>query len=324
MVSAGHSKRRLRDKVGTLHKDSLHPAAPLLRSLRIVENTDLLQEGFSFPKCPVNVEVEDICARVLNVQFSFEKIAEAVDPIVGKFVNGENGYLDVIVKPFEKIREPLPGISQVAGRDITVIDIAEVFVGKEKSGSDTVRTIFKIYDNIGGFADQISSGEIILAEVCDVIQNFNCTGGLSGRGGEEDEDLTEEQRRLQSKCSDQYTDKLGCVGNCELCGSVSSFQLADCRRRQIGCQAGDIKGLSFPWMSQPLKLLDLLKGEDIVSPQRFTFKFMWLLLLTLFLVRNWSSLNHPKSRLPFPSRSRLSFTLHHLLNWKLALNSVHQ
>lgn len=79
-ASGSQLNRRLRYKVGTLHENSLHRAAPLLRSLRAVEGNHLLQDDFSFPKCPVNVTVEDICARVLNVEFNFEEIANILGP----------------------------------------------------------------------------------------------------------------------------------------------------------------------------------------------------------------------------------------------------
>lgn len=182
---------------------------------------------------------------------------------MGKLVNGKDGSLDSIVRPFDKLRKPIPGISELAGRDITVIDIAEIFVGPEKSGADTLRTIFEIYDGIKKFAETVTEGTILLAEECDVKVGFKCTGGLSG--GEEERDdseLTEQQRKLQATCSSQFQDDCD-DGDCDLCGG-SKIELAKCKKRELTCR-GRFQGLRIPWLEEPLELLRLLQNQDIVS-----------------------------------------------------------
>ena len=48
-----------------------------------------------------------------------EKIADLVNPILQKLVNGKDGTFDEIAKPLLELETRLPGISDIAGEDVT-------------------------------------------------------------------------------------------------------------------------------------------------------------------------------------------------------------
>lgn len=112
-----------------------HRAYPLLRSL--VSDNEILDAGYNFDKCPL-APGENICAKVNNTMLSMKKIAEVLEPILTKFVRKDDtqqkGILDAVVDPQLLVLDArLPGISDIMGKKVTVLDIAEVFLG-EKSG----------------------------------------------------------------------------------------------------------------------------------------------------------------------------------------------
>lgn len=53
-----------------------------------------------------------------------------------------------------------------------------------------------------------------------------------------------------------------CVGNCTSC-TGSKLTRAQCKGRQLKCKGSSIQGLSFPFMSDPMKVIGLFSGGDI-------------------------------------------------------------
>jgi hypothetical protein len=173
-----------------------------------------------------------------------------------------------------------------------MLDVAEIYVGKEKSGVDTVRRLLSVYRSIISFVGDLQdSGTILLATECDLLDGFNCVGGLSPGGSDATADAGGTTRYLEgTEPFYGYRDEAGfpmtpaygverelaclttvqqwrdveCNGNCNDCGSNKKNR-AKCKATQITCKASGIEGLDFPWLSNPLSLLDLIKGEDIVS-----------------------------------------------------------
>ena len=120
-----------------------HDAHRGLRMLRSDCNDDLL-EGFPPQGPPLNCTVdtaanEYFCARMGVIRLDLNKLQDLVEPILLELVNDEKtGSFDKIARPLQELDEPLPGISDLAGKTITILDIAELLIGP-KSGADTVR-----------------------------------------------------------------------------------------------------------------------------------------------------------------------------------------
>jgi hypothetical protein len=208
-----------------------HPARALLRSLATIDGMDILDQNFSFEPCPVNGGA-NACAKITNVALVIEKVKDLVESILGKVADGADGYMDDVLKPIEKLNAPIPGISEISGRDITVLDIAEIFVG-ESSGADTVRKILKIYsdivDVVQGSLESFGQDNLLLASECDLLNGFSCSGGLS-------DDVDNDNRRMLGLKDDLV-------------------QKAE----------GIAEGLEFPVLTNPVSALNLLRGDDIVS-----------------------------------------------------------
>jgi hypothetical protein len=141
-----------------VHAD--HRAYPFFRSLGTSDtacDNDILCESFKFPLCEVNTTAGEVfCAKIYNLTLDMEAIVDALGPILKKIVSvndeDEAGYLDKVVDPaLLVLDERLPGISDILKKKITVLDIAELFLGA-KSGAPTVRLLIKIYRSIKSFA----------------------------------------------------------------------------------------------------------------------------------------------------------------------------
>ena len=244
-----------------------HRAMGLLRSLSALEDTDsedyqmersnrylastsentsgteLLVEDFSFPACPVDLRIENACIVMSNITLLAEQIRSAVTSITENFVNPEKtGILDEIVGPFIPLNEPIPGLSKMLKQDLTVLDIAETLVDvqggdsqKTKSGVESVRKTIKMYKALRALMEEFEEkGDFLLAETCDVLNGFQCQGGFSDC----------------SDCDDNEQDSL----------TRKNTKRAKKPKRP------KIDGLTFPFLENPLSLLQLIKGEDIVSP----------------------------------------------------------
>jgi hypothetical protein len=132
-TAAKSTKRRLdvlesnRRRLGQSSAMADHPSVGLLRSLSISGDESLLSKNFDFDLCPVNTTSGEIfCARVVNLTLDMSKIRDLVAPILEEFTNTkDDGYLDKLVSPLLVLDEALPGVSDVLGKDTTVLDIAE-------------------------------------------------------------------------------------------------------------------------------------------------------------------------------------------------------
>ena len=288
------SNRRLlhdgnRRLVGRLHEGSDHRALPLLRSLQgqlEAEDEKITSANFAFDPCPADGINKTACAVVTNITLDVNEITKLVSPVVDYFVNNDKtGQLDEIIGPLEPLRQPIPGISEITNKDLSILDVAEAF-DRVGSGVATVRKMFGIYDGMRSLAEQLAGLEdIVLATECDVLDSFNCTGGLSddnddvGRrlldvtyhdpfGSSVDEfGLPMTPRLLTTDCSFTAED---CEGESISCGQCpSAAKKAKCVAALLKCKAGAIEGLSFPILSDPIGALALLSGGDIVSFSRF-------------------------------------------------------
>ena len=262
-----------------------------LRSL--ISQDEFLKTGgdfaTSFAACPIKDTNKTFCGNIKDVGVSLESIKEAVLPIVSKFVDIENGdgYLDKIAKPLQPLNKEQKALSELLRFEVTILNVADIYLGKEITRSDTVRKILEIYDTIRGLVKRFSGdGNIIIAEICDLSDGgFNCTGGLV------DDDA--DARRLQLDSEEHgmaeiygFIDQAGqpmtprhlitcniptfkqdddenknCQGDCS--GITPTSCKAKCIAAKLKCQATGIEGLSFPAFDNPLLLLDLIKGESI-------------------------------------------------------------
>ncbi len=161
-----------------------------------------------------------------------------------------------------------------------------------KSGAPTVRRIIQTYKQIneliGGF---LEDGGLLLADECDVLDGFNCTGGV----------FADERRRLTMRVSDSMSQVFefedpsflpmtpshlielerglqsstctptsfvipDCVGTCTGCTGTTKVT---CQKNYLFCKGRSVNGLTFPFMSDLTSVVGLLSGGDIVSKIRF-------------------------------------------------------
>ncbi|GAX18396.1 hypothetical protein FisN_2Lh003 [Fistulifera solaris] len=282
-----------------------HDAAPLSRSLSFSDEFALLADDFVFEECPIEAD-STFCARVSQLNLDMSKIRDLVEPVLVEITNkDETGFLDKMVRPLIILEERLPGISDIMNKKITVLDIAEAMIGP-KSGAPTVRRIIQTYrqinDLIGSF---LEDGGLLLAEECDVLDSFTCTGGVfnNARRGLtirvsssmsqlfdlEDASLLpttpshviELERGLQSgTCTINTSD---CSGSCSGCTGTTKIK---CQKDYLVCKAKSVKGLTFPFMSDLTSVVGLLSGGDIqivdFTPDPVTFAFTFELFFVLY------------------------------------------
>lgn len=295
---------------GSIHRrlyDTNHSAVPLLRSTARSlgslggEAGDIINTEFQFDACPVDVTVDDnACAKVSNIRLDIESIRELLLPIIREFVNDdEDGYLDQVVVPVLFLDATIEPLKSLTGQEWTILDIAEIYFGKEKSGADTVRKIIEIYRGIQTFVSGLENADgIVLAEECDILDGFKCIGGLSGDGSEDDGDDGRRLMEMESvfvpvdraglpmtlASSVNHRDLMSC--DSLDCSGLMGFQKAKCGKEVLKCKGESIDGLRFPPLSDPLSLLKLLKKEDIslvsFEAPTVTFAFEYKLILTLY------------------------------------------
>lgn len=295
-ISLSSTSQRKGGGISAIDQRRLDSSIPMdthrgLRMLTSDCDEDVLNLTFS---CPFDEDEDEFfCAQLADIKLDADKIVDLVSPIVDKIANeNKNGTFDEIVKPLLPLREPLPGISDVAGKDITILDIAEIYVG-EKSGVRTVKKLLELYDSIVKLSELFESlgDTILLAETCvfKLDTGMNCSGGLTKF---KDDDGTRKSRRLiqmeqemeeafplydssglrmtpsqprflMNVCGpsfddDDCGDKMSCSGT----GCTGTLDKAKCKGRQARC-FGSKKGVSFPFLSDPASLLGLLEGKDI-------------------------------------------------------------
>ena len=133
-----------------------HDAHQGLRMLR----SDCSQElsKLNTITCPVDTTAgEFFCAQVNDVQLDASTIKDLIKPIIEPLVNQDKtGTFDKIAQPLLPLDQPIPGVSDIAGRDIAILDIAEIFIGP-KSGAPQVRQLLSIYRSLNSLADTFKS-----------------------------------------------------------------------------------------------------------------------------------------------------------------------
>ena len=133
--------------------------------------------------CPVNSAAGQFaCLKLNDIRLDLGSIKDFADQILGKMVNSEEtGYFDQVGKPLSVLDQRIGGISDVAKRDISILDIAELIRGPS-SGVGNVRTILNIYRSLKSIAQTLESDDgMLLAEYCQFIpgQDVLCTGGVT-------------------------------------------------------------------------------------------------------------------------------------------------
>lgn len=212
------------------------------------------------------------------------KIQGLVEPILNPLVNvDKTGTFDKIADPLLILEEKLPGVSDLAGKKITFLDMAEAFVG-EASGADTVRKVLKIYKGMQAVATTFANANedgILLAASCEFKpgKDADCTGGVTDFLQEDGRrrlvELSREMevvfqtydasgnqispahRFLSTNCP--LFDGDDCSESCDCTGTAK----AKCLARQLRCKARNTEALSFPFMSDPASVLGLFSGNDI-------------------------------------------------------------
>ena len=301
-IKSSNSTRRLlhdgnRRSLGRLHEGSDHRALPLFRSLRGLEtdaDDSVADENFTFDGCEIT---NGTCVVLTDVTLDVATITDFVSPIVAEFVNADKtGVLDQIVDPLEPLREPIPGLSEITGKTLSVLDVAECF-DRLGSGVSTVRKMFEIYDGLSTLAASLENLDgIVLAEKCDVLANFNCSGGLADALKVPDDDPIIVRRLVDATYYDPFGSLVDGFGlpmtprilmTCEqtfatetcknqtateACGGCTGkVKPVKCKARLLKCKADSVDGLSFPILSDPLGALGLLSGGDVVSCSRFQY-----------------------------------------------------
>lgn len=150
--SSKRSSRRMkkvdRALLSTRITDSDH------RGLRMLCDDDIDDET----SCPVDTAAgEFACARLNAVALNLGKVKEGVRKVLDKFVNEEekNGFFDQVARPLLPLGEPVPGLSTLTGKQLTPLDVAEVYVPESRPSVETARNILKIYQQVKDVADQV-------------------------------------------------------------------------------------------------------------------------------------------------------------------------
>lgn len=133
--------------------------------------------------CPVDVAAKEYaCAKLADIRLDITKIQAMIEPILNELVNSdEDGAFDQVGVPLLELEKRIPGISDLAGTRITLLDIAEILVGKQ-SGVDTVRSVLKVYRAMKTLAKIFAAANddgILLADSCQFkpSQTVLCKGG---------------------------------------------------------------------------------------------------------------------------------------------------
>ena len=312
-VSTSKRRRLGPEKVGRrlLREAWSNEDATLSDSLHLVRS---LADTGNIPNetnCDVTVTKNEFaCVQVNDLELDMAKIKAFVTPILKKLVkvkdSDPDGYFDKVGQPLLELDKPLPGITDIANQKISALDVAEIYVGAEKSGAETVRKVIKIYKSIKTLADQFKDDEPIrLADSCTFRSNSkfsvkdDCKGGLiedltSRRLSFEEErgfhvfpmldaaglPMTPNERYLQGNDDCPTTDwnfeEVGCDKSCNTSRCTGTTR-AKCKARVLKCKVKTTEGLSFPILEDPTSAIGLLSGQDVVlvdfSPPPVTFAF---------------------------------------------------
>jgi len=150
-----------------------------------------------------------------------------------------------------------------------------------------VRKLIKIYKQINDLVSKfVDNDGLLIAEECDILGGFKCTGGIFARRRKltsrkypelyvvfdlEDSsglpqtplEIAEEERGLSSGCDTSFTTSKDCKdGDCTSCSGTTKIT---CKKNKLKCFGQSVEGLSIPFMSDLTSLVGLLSGGDIVS-----------------------------------------------------------
>ena len=311
LLGLGKTGRRLLSEAWSHEDPSLSGSLRLVRSLAGTEDIPTDTD------CEVDVsENQFACVRVDELELDMAKIIDFVKPILKKLVKVDegdpDGYFDKVGEPLLELDEPLPGISDIANKKLSALDVAEIYVGEEKSGADTVRKIIKIYKAIKDLAEQFDDSERLrLADSCIFrsgttfsVQD-HCSGGLIGsrrRLSFEEEmgfhifpmldaaglPMSPNERYLTADCPTTKSDfdfEAGCSRTCD-CSGRGTTDKAKCKALVLRCRATTTEGLSFPILEDPTSAIGLLAGQDVIlvdfSPPPVTFAFEYDLSFVIY------------------------------------------
>ena len=314
-VSTSRRRRLGLEKTGRrlLREAWSHEDPSLSGSLRLVRSLAGTENIPTDTDCDVNVTNDEFaCVKVNELELDMAKIIDFVKPILKKLVkvdeSDDDGYFDKVGEPLLELDEPLPGISDIANKKLSALDVAEIYVGEEKSGADTVRKVIKIYKSIKDLAEQFNDTEPLrLADSCTfrsgttfIVQD-DCSGGLIGSNRRlrfEEEmgnhifpmldaaglPMSPNERYLTADCPTSKWDfeVEGCSKKCDCSGTKK----AKCKALVLRCRATTTEGLSFPILEDPTSAIGLLAGQDVIlvdfSPPPVTFAFEYDLSFVIY------------------------------------------
>lgn len=265
--------------------------------------------------CPVNTAAgEFACARISNVRLDIGAIPDLVNPILRKLVNPpeNNAIFDIVAVPLSILDERIPGISDVAGTKINLLDIAETFLGKE-CGAPTLRIVLSIWRGMSKLAELFSTADgdgILIAGDCYFKPGkvMTCTGGASDLldfdgtrrmlelaqemeevfpthdlSGERITAVHTHYRRLNAGCTTTFI-KPNCDGTCLGCEDKTAE--TQCKVRQLQCKGEAATGVMFPFMTDPASALNLFIGGDIqlleFRPPTLEFIYTYFISIPLY------------------------------------------
>ncbi|CAB9505197.1 Kringle domain [Seminavis robusta] len=277
-----------------------HNARRLMETMRSLTFTDTLATGYDFSAEYCAIPEDDPstgCLLVQNLEMDTQKLVDVFTPAIEIFVTSDgDGALDELAAPLLPLNDPIPGVSDLTGKEMTILDAGEAYP-KAARGVAAVRTFLETYEKIKTFVEDFTEdGVITIADECDVLAGFECTGGLFG----EDEGDEAEGRKLEvtegaheifaltnkeglpiSPADFEFRRRLGtcdtdgstCTdgtfdGDCSTCcsGSCSTtsekVKKAKCLKEKVKCVANGIDGLSFPFLSDPTVMIGLITGDD--------------------------------------------------------------
>ena len=292
------SRRRLESWI----PEDAHRGLKMLRQRELLINVEEV--------CGVESDSGGIsaCATMSEIGLNLGRITTMIEPILGKLVNAnDDGPFDQVAIPLLELDKRLPGVSDLAGKTITFLDIAEIYVGP-KSGVDSARLLLTIYRALKKVMEQFTQGDTIqIAQTCTFVDKMECTGGLTdflqddGRRtllekaqemesvfstfDSSGQPISPAHRWLAEDCTATFEGP-DCAGGCTGCGTSSSAAKAKCEARKLKCKGQNIEGLTFPFMNDPASLLGLLSGGDIevfeFKPPPLTFAFDMSISTVLF------------------------------------------
>lgn len=266
------------------------------RALRMLESSsDLIP---TVDNCDI-ASGELFCVNVTNIELDIGEVKNQIEPILEKFINDdEDGIFDEAMKPLLELNKPLPVISDIADKEVSLLDAAEIFVPAAAPAVASARAVIDFYRSAQSVSKQLTDETIVLAESCSFkASGVDCTGGVAGfkeddgseQAGRYLEQLQEmddvfplhdaagnrmtSAHRFLMSCNAKFEKENNCDGQCSCSGTAK----AKCIARKTKCKAGSIEGLSFPFLSDPASLIGLLSGNDIqvvdFSPPELVFAY---------------------------------------------------